>query len=165
MAMPSACAVRGGVLRARPSMRGRDEGPDLVLAGARALFGGPGCRAPVEVLIDVETVPVPSAGDGARNRRGGRRTNSLAPPAGDGAASAPRDPPGGRDRDARSRGRTRLVRRVGLLGLVRARRVQICHKGTESRYRRRRKARNLNDSPRALPQDPGLCGRFGQSSL
>ena len=103
MAMPSACAVRGGVLRARPSMRGRDEGPDIVLAGARALFGGPGRRAPVEVLTDAETVPVP--------------------PAGDGAASAPKDPPGGGDRDARSRGRTRLVRRVGLLGLVRARRV------------------------------------------
>ena len=41
-------------------------------------------------------------------------------------------------------------------------RVQICHKGAPGRDRPRRKARNTNDSSRALRPDPGLCGRFGQ---
>ena len=41
-------------------------------------------------------------------------------------------------------------------------RVQICHKGAPRRDRPRRKARNTNDSSRALRLDPGLCGRFGQ---
>ena len=40
--------------------------------------------------------------------------------------------------------------------------VQICHKGAPRRYRLRRKARNINNSSRALRLDPGLCGRFGQ---
>ena len=43
-------------------------------------------------------------------------------------------------------------------------RVQICHKGAPGRDRPRRKARNINDSSRALRLDPGLCGRFGQSA-
>ena len=43
-------------------------------------------------------------------------------------------------------------------------RVQICHKGVPRRDRPRRKARNINDSSRALRLDPGLCGRFGQSA-
>ena len=40
--------------------------------------------------------------------------------------------------------------------------VQICHKGAPSRDQPRAEARNINDSPRALRPDPGLCGRFGQ---
>ena len=43
-------------------------------------------------------------------------------------------------------------------------RVQICHKGVPRRDRPRRKARNINDSSRALRLDRGLCGRFGQSA-
>ncbi|ALC98894.1 hypothetical protein AM609_04225 [Actinomyces sp. oral taxon 414] len=44
-------------------------------------------------------------------------------------------------------------------------RVQICHKGAPRRDRPRRKARNINDSSRALRLDRGLCGRFGQTAL
>ena len=44
---------------------------------------------------------------------------------------------------------------VGLLGLVWAGRVQICHKGAPSRDRPRRKARNINDFLRAFRLDGG----------
>ena len=41
-------------------------------------------------------------------------------------------------------------------------RVRICCKGAPGRDRHREKARNINDSPRALQRDRGLCNRFGQ---
>ena len=56
------------------------------------------------------------------------------------------------------------VGRVGLVRLVGAGCVQICHKGAPQRDRPRRKARNINDSLSVFRPDPGLCGRFGQSA-
>ena len=43
-------------------------------------------------------------------------------------------------------------------------RVQICHKGAPGRDRSGEEARNINDSPPVLRRDPGLCGRFGQTT-
>ena len=40
--------------------------------------------------------------------------------------------------------------------------VRICCKGTPSRDRRRKEARNINDSLRAPRRDRGLCNGFGQ---
>ena len=41
-------------------------------------------------------------------------------------------------------------------------RVRICCKGAPGRDRHREKARNINDSPRALRHDRSLCNRSGQ---
>ena len=69
------------------------------------------------------------------------------------AAPGGRTPFGRRRRGERGSGRNRGARAAPF--------VQICCKGTPRRDRPREKARNINDSSRALRLDPGLCNRFG----